>query len=419
MARWKIPYLLSIVSALTFLNVLTSRRAIPKIDIVGLSFELEHPMRSASTLLAPNASFGACLMMKDDNDLLYEWISYHYLTLPLRYLVVGSDTGNAQDPHDVLKRWSHDIQYWVMNSTDFIGRHGPYQRKKKDDKDFFHHQLIYRQRAFITTCSEFLQEKGIHWIVMIDSDEFIVMNQFNHDDDENYHAMELGNITYKMRKLLTERRFSTVLDVIQTIERVIQPIQPCYIMPRLRFGALERVTCSDSAHVDGLAKENFNFAAMSTLRYKQHAGKNRFSANKFGKVMVDLSQISDASKVPKNVHRPFQQCPYPVVWFKDVVFSVNHYTASWERYSHRHDKRRNCENWIEMAYHDGGDSCYQRMHTWFPKFLEQVGHERAKYLLGVDVATMQTQTFEECPPKGFDFAKLQKKYGWNMSNLMT
>lgn len=417
MTRWKLPVLLSIVSALTFINVLTSRRAFPKNETITLPFDGTRPTLPA--LVAPNAAFGACLMMKDDNDLLYEWISYHYLTLPLRYLVVGSDTGNVQDPHEVLKRWSYEMKYWVLNSTDFIGRHGPYNRKKKDDKDFFHHQLMYRQHAFITTCSELLQEQGVHWVVMIDSDEFIVMNQFNEDDDANYHKRESDNVTYKMRKLLTESHYLTVLDAIQAIERLIQPIQPCYVMPRLRFGALERVTCPDSTQVKLLAKADFNYAAMSTLRYKQHAGKSTFSANKFGKVMVDLSQIPDVSKVPRNIHRPFEpQCPFPVVWFKDVVFSVNHYTGSWERYSHRKDKRRKCENWIEMAYHDGGDSCYQHIHTWFPKFVEQVGQERAKFLLGVDATTIQTQTIEECPPKGFDFSKLKKKYGWNISNLV-
>jgi hypothetical protein len=416
MKRWKLLISLLIVSVLTLLNIHTVQRVDPKDDITGL--EPVGETSPSSTFLAPNASFGACLMMKEDNDLLYEWISYHYLTLPLRYLVVGSDQGNTQNPHDVLKRWTNDIHYWVLNSTDFIGRHGPYQRTKKDDKDFFHHQLIYRQRAFVTTCVEFLKERGIHWIVMIDSDEFIVMNRFNMDDDDDFHATNSENVTYKMRKFLTNGDYSTVLDVIHATKRELQPIEPCYIMPRLRFGALERVSCSDSIQVNQVAKSEYKYAAMSTLRYKQHAGKNHFSANKFGKVMVDLSQIPDVSKQPKNVHRPFtDQCPYPVVWFKDVLFSVNHYTASWERYSHRQDERRNCENWIELAYHDQGNSCHQQIHKWFPQFIDKVGHKRAKHLLGLD-ATRQIQSTEECPPKDFDFTKLQKKYGWNISNLI-
>lgn len=35
--------------------------------------------------------FSACLIFKDDNDRLVEWIAYHYQVLPLRFLVVGVD----------------------------------------------------------------------------------------------------------------------------------------------------------------------------------------------------------------------------------------------------------------------------------------------------------------------------------------
>jgi hypothetical protein len=381
--------------------------------------------KSSLKSLPPASSFGACIMMKEDNDLLYEWIAYHYLMLPLRYLVVGSDEGNIHNPLDVLQRWNGTgLNYWVLNSSDFVGRHGPSRRDKKDDPQFHHHQFVYRQRGFVTTCAEFLKEKGIHWMTMIDSDEFIVFNRFNTDDTvDNYHTMQAQNATYKMRNLLSspETENYTALDVIHKIEQDMQPIDPCTLMPRLRFGALEGVSCTDSSHVNRLAKRDYNYAAMSTLRYKQHAGKNTFGANKFGKVMVDLSQIPNLSEAPKNIHRPFKnECPYPVTWFQDALFSVNHYTASWERYSHRQDERRNCENWIEFAFHDQGDSCEQRIHTWFPRFVEQVGGQ-AKYLLGVDATKQIVQSTNEnnkCPPKNFDFSRLRKKYGWNISNLV-
>jgi hypothetical protein len=393
---------------------------------------IDHPQQNAVLTFSPKSlppasSFGACIMMKEDNDLLYEWIAYHYLMLPLRYLVVGSDEGNTHNPLDVLQRWNGTgLNYWVLNSTDFVGRHGPSRRDKKNDPHFHHHQFIHRQRGFVTTCAEFLEEKGIHWMTLIDSDEFIVLNRFNNDDTvDDYHTIQAQNTTYKMRQLLSspEAERYTALDVIHKIEQDIQPIDPCTLMPRLRFGALEGISCTDASNVNELAKRDYNHAAMSTLRYKQHAGKNTFSANKFGKVMVDLSQIPNVSaEVPKNIHRPFKnECPYPVTWFQDALFSINHYTASWERYSHRQDERRNCENWIELAFHDHGDSCEQRIHTWFPRFVEEVGgHERAKYLLGVDATKQIIQTTKEkkCPPKNFDFSKLQKKYGWNISNLV-
>lgn len=206
---------------------------------------------------------------------------------------------------------------------------------------------------------------------------------------------------------------STVLDVIHKMEREVQPIDPCYVMPRLRFGALERLSCNDSqvTTVNQLAQSDYNYAAMSTLRYVQHAGKVNFPANKYGKVMVDLSQMEDVSRAPPNVHRPFKsQCPYPMVWFRDVLFTINHYTASWERYNRAEDERRSCERWMELAFYDQGNSCSQRLHHWFPRFLNRMGQDHAKYLLGVD-STKQVQSKHQCPPKDFDYTQLQKNTG--------
>ena len=36
-------------------------------------------------------TFSACLLVKDDNQLLPEWLAYHYTTMPLRRLIVGVD----------------------------------------------------------------------------------------------------------------------------------------------------------------------------------------------------------------------------------------------------------------------------------------------------------------------------------------
>ena len=48
--------------------------------------------------LAPQDQVAVCMMMKEDNELLYEWIAYHFEMLPLRYLLIGSDFNNQQNP---------------------------------------------------------------------------------------------------------------------------------------------------------------------------------------------------------------------------------------------------------------------------------------------------------------------------------
>lgn len=423
MRRWQITALIGLLSAvsLSYQFILY-----PKSQLFDDTTQ-KNPFQSASYekispgFLHPNASFGACLMMKEDNDLLYEWIAYHYLMLPLRYLVIGSDEGNTHDPRDVLQRWDNEtgLKHWVIEAEDFAYRHGPFKAgKKKEAEDYEqHHRFIHRQKGFVTACSELMKKQRVRWVVYTDNDEFIVLNPFSKDDDEAYHSLYSNNTTYLMRKFMTYNMsgFNTVLDVINEIERVIEPIPSCTVMPRLRFGATEKVSCTKAKDVDHLAKTNYDYPSMSTLRYKQHAGKANFEANKYGKVFVDLSRISNDSlaQIPKNVHRPFKtECPFAVKWFHDVLFSINHYTASWERYIHRLDGRRSCEKWIDLAFFDKENSCDQQIHRWLPQFESMFGREKAQYLLGVN-QTKQVVSNETCPPEGYNFQKHRRKYGWN------
>lgn len=352
-----------------------------------------------------NNYFGACLMMKEDNDLLYEWIAYHFTMLPLRHLIIGSDENNTHNPMDVLSRWDGTgLNYSVLPPNHFVNRHGSYKRMKSKEQDdsYHHHQFIYRQRGFITTCAEKMVEAGVNWVAFIDSDEFLVFNTFNQDDNTLHENAEKTNTTqYLQRKRMTELLNSTAskLTALDIIQGVAEPL-PCILMPRLRFSALETFSCPATSEVTQLAQQNFDYKAMSTLRYHQHAGKSNFQANRFGKVLVNLPQIENVSIWPKNIHRPFQkECPYPAIHFEDAFFSVNHYTASWERYSHRIDERRSCKRWLELAHVGEGEACYQGIHNWFPRFLKLVGEERAKYLLGVDVTLKTSQTAEQCPEK--------------------
>ena len=88
-----------------------------------------------------NDSFGACLMLKEDNELLYEWLAYHYTTLPLRFLFVASDIGNLQNPEEVLMRWktaNTDLEFWVQNASEFVHRHGHQYGTVQTIKDAHH-----------------------------------------------------------------------------------------------------------------------------------------------------------------------------------------------------------------------------------------------------------------------------------------
>jgi hypothetical protein len=60
-------------------------------------------------------NFSACLLIKDDNQILPEWIAYHYTVLPLRHLIVAVDPFSLTSPKPILDEFSRlgmDIEVW-------------------------------------------------------------------------------------------------------------------------------------------------------------------------------------------------------------------------------------------------------------------------------------------------------------------
>jgi hypothetical protein len=69
-----------------------------------------------------NTTFSACLLIKDDNAILSEWIAYHYHTLNLRHLVVAVDPNSAEAPDIILNRWRHhtDMKIFQWKDSDYM-----------------------------------------------------------------------------------------------------------------------------------------------------------------------------------------------------------------------------------------------------------------------------------------------------------
>jgi len=61
-------------------------------------------------------SFAACVLMKDDNIILPEWLAYHYEVLPLRRLIVAVDPFSKTNPDKILDAY-RDIGMNITVST--------------------------------------------------------------------------------------------------------------------------------------------------------------------------------------------------------------------------------------------------------------------------------------------------------------
>jgi hypothetical protein len=56
-------------------------------------------------------SFAACLLLKDDNHCVVEWIDSHYQVLPLWSLVVAIDPNSVTSPLPILRQWNCPTQF--------------------------------------------------------------------------------------------------------------------------------------------------------------------------------------------------------------------------------------------------------------------------------------------------------------------
>jgi len=58
--------------------------------------------------------FSACLIIKDDNIILSEWLAYHYTILPLRRLIVGVDVMSYTGKSAFVLFYDMNIRVFIM-----------------------------------------------------------------------------------------------------------------------------------------------------------------------------------------------------------------------------------------------------------------------------------------------------------------
>ena len=84
--------------------------------LLWTSLEQQHPYDYPTTTTSTpsalhflplrNISMAVCLLIKDENNNLGEWIAYHSFSLPLRHLVVAVDPHSMTSPSEIISRWT-------------------------------------------------------------------------------------------------------------------------------------------------------------------------------------------------------------------------------------------------------------------------------------------------------------------------
>lgn len=344
--------------------------------------------------LTPRLSMSACLLIKDDNDILDEWIAYHYFAVDMRYLLVAMDPHCSTDPRSILNKWQNltDLQVKVWGEHDympaeyFIGTvdmSNYVSQAEIEGRPAEEVRLIqahrYRQHSFLPSCYRHMKAARRTLVMHIDTDEYIVMNP---------QLRRSGSIR-SVRLSSSPRHQSSIASVLRGIYQDDYMYKranlPCISMPRILFGSVE-----DDKKVAEVP-DGWDAATFETLRWHYHTAPDDHDRNRFPKAIVDVSRIPPGDNVfvppVRSIHRPSDQWCRPASKVKSIYFQrhplmVNHYLGSRERYFGRNDTRRSASTYeFKAAVNEGPDHW---LDPWLQGFVEHAGEERARVLLGED-----------------------------------
>lgn len=203
--------------------------------------------------------------------------------------------------------------------------------------------------------------------------------------------LSTAQLTDIRKRLPTVSEGKTVLDVINHEMQALgeeyakETIGPCLAMPRVLYGSMEG---SHDTSWKTMAPDGFHDGDFMTLRYRWHSlPDNR--VNKYQKTIIDVSRIRNQKLKGEanNIHTPVlpycraKQPPRYSVSF----FRVNHYLDSFEAYSYRNDARAD-KRQSKQFYNEKGKEAMKQMdddiRPWLKSFVDSVGLEKAKVLLG-------------------------------------
>lgn len=356
-------------------------------------------------------SLAACLLIKDDNDILDEWIAYHYHVWNLRHLLVAVDPSSRTSPRATLTRWTEvtDLDVRVWDDVDYLpesfrtlGYHIPPRYVSGDAQRSQWHvghesaaQVVadrtrinnhrYRQVTLLTHCYRHWRERNATWVLHVDTDEYLTLNPIR----RRLHTTAGSPVVpVKLVQPGCLFRFWNALLRDNVQARAANAHHSCVSMPRLLFGAMETnrsvVTTTTTAGTAAANPQRFE-----TLRWRYHAAYNDTVHNAQPKTLVDVSRVPAHDELWQqafSIHRPSKVLCRRIEQLNlrtpnRYPLAVFHYLGTWERYVARNDTRRSRRVYDAKAAAGAGGRPEDSMEDWFDGWVHDVGIETARYLL--------------------------------------
>jgi len=262
-------------------------------------------------------SFSACLLVKDSNILLPEWLAYHYTVLPLRRLIVGVDPLSHTDPKQILDSYESigmNISIWT-NDSFWVDGHEAHEKKdfsitNETAYEGLRDRHLYRQKVFFKACMQQLHDENQTWTLLVDTDEYLAFNYY--DEQEGPPTWCNKNVTcakdYEKlikdgthtRTKLDRSPTATVAEHIDKhgVDKNYDGVdKPCVIFGRYLFVSKE--SSSREQDIQRGLDSDFNATLFHTYRYRY---RSPLSSYQLGKSIVDVSRYDGRDL--KNIHRP-------------------------------------------------------------------------------------------------------------------
>lgn len=162
--------------------------------------------KSSTTSTSKNdIKFSACLIVKDENHNLPEWLAYHYTMTNLEYLIVCLDPYAKTSPLPIFSKWEKKMSIEVWNHKRYYNPEGKKNKKSLEGlegRDAILATHRARQRDCYSKCMRRLKNKGMTWTMLIDVDEYLTFNPVSDDDSTSIYTKINNNLqkpTYEFK----------------------------------------------------------------------------------------------------------------------------------------------------------------------------------------------------------------------------
>ena len=341
-------------------------------------------------------SFAACLLWKDDNHYLIEWLAYHYHTLPLSRLILAKDPTATTSPTNILSRYRGKINITEWTDIDYFSssrieiRMKEIQKSKAKRKRAHARLKLHRerQRTFMQRCMLQLmkEEQRWNWTLLLDVDEFLTVNSLSRGLLKDATPIPVRALVEfdKGKPNTPHPKLVDVLNIARS-NNVSMYTEPCIAVPRLIYGSYEE---SIQRNVRNNSTIHFDYQDFATYRWIWRSRKKDGS----NKAIVDLSRVNSSVLATledtRSVHRPITAyCPQENVWRspQTSLLVANHYMGTEQQWNFRDDPRSDFGmTRTQKKFNEQINISTVRDPTpagWLDSFVRSVGINEAKRLL--------------------------------------